>query len=298
MMDVNDIDIFKGDSEKEAARFRSFLETHVEKRVELGGKEIPYIACGTGKRTLLTFAGGWGGVELAYDFVLGFEGRNRVIVVDISAFDDPEEMACGVNLVLDREKSDRTVVFGQSLSGIVGQSYFRRHFERVSGLVLTNTLTPRPERSKKWALALLRCFPMGLLKALARRKMTRLAECKQEIPAEVQERRKFAMALVGRMIVVYWTKKKLLNVLKLAFAFNEKDVHTTETFAGWPGSSLIVSSEDDPYYQDAQLLMRNLPRSEMHKFPTGFGHTAPQIHRDEFYRIVQGFVDRLDDRPD
>jgi pimeloyl-ACP methyl ester carboxylesterase len=298
MIDAADIEIFKGDSEREAARFRSFLETHGEKRLELNGKEIPYMACGEGKRTMLTFAGGWGGVELAYDFILCFKERNRVIVVDISAFDDPQEMGRGVNLILDRERVGRTIVFGQSFSGIIGQSYFRRHFGRVSGLVLTNTPAPRPERSKKWALLLLKCFPLGLIKPLVRKKMTRLSEFTQEIPAEVRERRRFAMDLLGRMVTVYWNKKKFLNVLKLVFAFNEKDAYARDSFAGWPGKVLLVTSEDDHYYADVEFLMKNLPQPEIFKFPIGFGHMAPQVHRDEFYRMIQEFVDRLDDRSD
>jgi len=243
---------------------------------------------------LLTFAGGWGGIELAYETVLGFERRNRVVVVDVSAFDNPEDMGRGINSVLDAEHVDRVVVVGQSLSGIIGQSYFKRYFRRVDGLILTNTLAPRKERSKKWALALLKVLPLELLKPLIRRKLTRLGEFRKEIAPDILERRKFAMALIGCMIDSYWTKRNTLNVLKLAFAFNERDGYTVESFPGWMGKSLIVTSTDDPYYADAALLMNNLPNAEKYEFPPGYGHTAPQIHRDVFNKVIQEFVDRLE----
>jgi len=297
MMEARDLRLLQGISETEFVRFRSFLESHREERAEMNGKTIPYLACGSGKRTLLTFAGGWGGVDLVYEFVLGFEARNRVIVIDISAFDDPEEMTRGINLVLDRENADRVVVVGQSLTGIIGQSFFKREFERVDGLVLTNTLAPRKERCRKWALVLLTCLPLGLLKVVARRKMKRLAEFKQEIPAEVRERRVFAAGLLERMIAVYWTKKGLLNVLNLAFAFNERDAYTTDSFPGWRGKVLVVTSRDDACYPDVELLMKNLPHVDVYEFPVGFGHVAPQIHRDAFFARIQKFVDGLGDCP-
>ncbi|OGD27046.1 MAG: hypothetical protein A2Y56_02345 [Candidatus Aminicenantes bacterium RBG_13_63_10] len=297
MIQERDLKILEAISGTETARFRSFLESHPGKKVEINGKTIPYLACGSGRRTLLTFAGGWGGVELSYDFVLGFEDRNRVIVVDVSAFDDPAEMSRGIDAVLDRESAGRVVVFGQSLSGIIGQSYFKRRYDRADGLVLTNTPAPRKERSKKWALIVLKGIPLGLIKALVRKKMTRLAEFPQPIPAEVQERRKFVAGLLERMLFVYWTKKNILNILTLAFAFNEKDAYAGDSFPGWKGKVLVVTSPDDPYHPDAELLMKNLPGAELVEFPSGFGHLAPQIHRDEFYGRIQRFIDGLDVLP-
>jgi len=294
MMNAESYEVLRKVSPSEFERFRAFLESHQERRLEAEGKVLPYYSCGTGQRALLTFAGGWGGVELTYETVLGFERRNRVVVIDVSAFDDPDELGRGINRVLDAERVDRVVVVGQSLSGIVGQSYFKRHFGRVDGLVLTNTPAPKKERSQRWALALFKLIPLGLLKPLLRRKAARLAEFREKIPPEVQERRKFAAALMGCMIDGYWTKKNLLNIFKQAFTFNEKDAANPDSFPGWKGKSLIITSPDDPYYSDVGLLMKNLPRAEKHEFPSGFGHTAPQIHRDQFHRIIQDFVDSLD----
>ncbi len=296
MIEEKDLQALEKVSPIEAGRFRSFLASHREAAVELNGKRIPYRSGGNGKRTVLTFAGGWGGTELAYDLVLAFEGRNRVLVVDISAFGDPDEMALGIDRILEREKAGRLVVVGQSLAGIIGQSYFKRRFDLVDGMVLTNTLAPRAERSKKWALILFGILPFGLLKRLLRRKMTRLSDLEKSIPPAVLERRKFAMALIGCMINSYWTKQGMKNVLKLAFVFNERDGYTPDSFPGWQGRALVVTSPDDPYYADAGLLMRNLPNAEKHEFPSGYGHTAPQVFREEYFGLIQAFIDRLDER--
>jgi len=119
---------------------------------------------------------------MAYETILGFEERNRMVIVDISAFDDPDEMSRGINLVLDEEEVDRVVLMGQSLSGILAQLYFRRHANRVEALVLTNTLAPKRERCRKWPQLLFACLPFSLLRVLLRRKMRRLGRFDQEIP--------------------------------------------------------------------------------------------------------------------
>lgn len=293
MIDPKEIDTIERGVEREAARFRAFLDTHTEKRLEVDGKAVPYLSCGSGPRTLLTFAGGWGGVDLVYDLVLGFETRNRVAAVDISAFADPEGMTRAVDLVCAGEKITQPVLFGQSFSGIPAQVYFRRRPERVGGLVLVNTLAPKPERSKPGVLALMKILPLGLFKPLIRKKLTRLSATERTIPEDVRERRKFAMALLGRMIDTYWTKGKLNNILKLADRFNKDGAPSPEALSRWTGRVLIVTSEDEPYFPDAGLLMNMYPRTEMAKLPSGFGHTAPQIFRDEFFGIIQAFLDSV-----
>src|SRR4030042_3813260 len=139
MRDEKSLEVLRKVSPAEFERFEAFLKSHQERRLEEGGKVIPYYSCGMGRMALLTFAGGWGGIELAYETILGFDRGNRVVVVDVSAFDDPDDMGRGINRVLDAEHVDRVVVVGQSLSGIIGQSYFKRHFRGEDGPVQTNT---------------------------------------------------------------------------------------------------------------------------------------------------------------
>ncbi len=83
----------------EVERFKDFLNSHDMKNININGKSVSYYCCGNGNRTILTFAGGWGGPELMYDTILGFEKKNRIVVVDISAFNEAEEMCAGINQV-------------------------------------------------------------------------------------------------------------------------------------------------------------------------------------------------------
>jgi pimeloyl-ACP methyl ester carboxylesterase len=283
----------EGVSARELSRFKDFLESHTLKEFQSDIGAVPYYLCGEGTRTIMTFAGGWGGPQLIYDTILGFENRNQMIVIDISLFDDPETMSEGVNRVLDHENIGSVVIIGQSASGITAQSYFKRNPDRVDGLVLTNTLAPRIERCKKWALWLLQVFPISLMRTLARKKLSKLGEFEKEIPPEIQEKRRFASALFGAMMDQYFTKRNITNMLKLAYAFNEKDGYKAGEFEHWQGMVLLITSEDDPYYKDVALLEKGLPNTEVFKFPTGYKHVAPQINRDEFHTRIQSFIDGL-----
>ena len=283
----------EGISESELKRFLDYAESHPTNEIQVDGLTIPYAVSGEGLRTILTFSGGWGGLELAYETVLGFETKNRIVVIDVSAFDDPDIMCRGINRILDKEGIERVVVTGQSFTGIIGQAYFKRNIDRVDGLILTNTIAPKSERCKKWALFLLKVFPFGLLKTVMKKKMGKLGRFEKEIPEDVKIQRTFVAALVGHHIKKNLTKPVMLNILKNVFAFNKRDEYTSEDFKGWGGRTLIITSEDDPYYPDVEIFMEYLPNAELSKFPTGYKHVSPQIHREEFHSVIQKFIDKL-----
>ena len=282
----------------EFARFREFLASHEEQTVSLNGHEIPYCICGQGARTILTFAGGWGGIEMVYEIILRFEGRNRVVVVDISAFDDPDEMNRGINRVLDNEEIDRVVLMGQSLAGILAQLFFRRHAARVEAMVLTNTPSPKREQCRNWARLLFACLPFCLLRVLLRKKMRRLERFDQAIPPPVEERRRFAHALLEQMTERFFTRELIDRILKLAWRFNEQGEYAADEFRAWSGRTLLITSEDDPYHPDSGILKSVLPAAEQYVLPSGFAHLAPQICLEEFQSTIRGFLDDLGPQAD
>jgi pimeloyl-ACP methyl ester carboxylesterase len=161
-MTIDEIQLTEGLREistREFTRLADFLSAHELRRFRAGGHELDYYLCGTGERTVLIHAGGWGGPQMLYDTIIGLEERFRVVVIDVSPFDDPDTMSEAVNHVLDHEGIDRVLVLGQSLSGILGQIYLRRNLERVDAVVLINTIAPRIERCRKRLLTLFRVLP-------------------------------------------------------------------------------------------------------------------------------------------
>jgi pimeloyl-ACP methyl ester carboxylesterase len=285
------LESLEGISDSEHAKLRGFLNTHSIKNTEVNGKDIFYYCCGAGPRTILTFAGGWGPPQMLYDRILDLEKKNRMVVIDISAFDDLDDMCDSINQILDVEKVERVVLFGQSATGIVAQSYFKRNKEKVEGIILANTIAPRTERCKKWALVLFQILPISLIKLFAKKKMTQLGSYEKEIPENVKQTMLFKMEFLKNVMDFYFTRTNTLNTLKVAYAFNEKDGYSTGEFEGWKGKTLIITSEDDPYYPDVDIFLMYLPHAELFKLPNGFKHVAPQVYRDEFHAEIQKFMD-------
>jgi len=285
---------FDGISEKELRRFQDFLATHPLKHTDFMGKSIPYLCCGKGKKTMLTFSGGHSGPWAVYSSVLGFEEEFRMVVVDFSSCRNLDDFCRCVNHVLGLEGIDKVCVTGQSLTGMFAQAYFRRNVDRVEAMVLTNTLAPKKERNKKAALTIFRIFPSFLLIPLIKKKLGQVGKIDAEIPAEVEERLRFRMALLRHDMDQEATKRTLLDVVRMLFEFNAKDEVPMAEINRWPGKVLIVTSEDEPYRDDVEFLMKQYPRAKRYSFPAGWRHAAPLIHMEKFQKLIRDFL--LEDR--
>jgi pimeloyl-ACP methyl ester carboxylesterase len=231
---------------------------------------------------------------MLYETILGFEEHNRIVIVDISPFDDPAEMSHGVDSVLDEARVDRVVLMGQSLSGILAQLYFRHRVGRVEALVLTNTLAPNRKRNRWWGRVLFACLPFPLVRVLLRPKIRRLEHFDRQLSPEVEERRRFARELLVTTMERVFTRERIARILKLCWCFNELGEYSEHELRDWAGRALLVTSEDDPYHSDAKILESALPGAKQHCLPIGFRHVAPQICLQEFQSAIQTFLDTLE----
>jgi len=279
-------------SQAELNRLENFLETHEIKQITVEGKNIRYYSCGKGAQTILTFSGGHSGLETVYETVLGFEHEYRMVAVDISLFEGLAEFSQGVDNILEREGVDRVFVIGQSLSGMYSQIYFKRNYGRIVGMVLTNTFAPSQRKNKRWPLILLRLFPFFLIGVMFRQKIRKWTPV-AEIPTEAKERMKFKTAFMNQVVDQQFSKGSLMNALNVAIQFHRDDEYTIENFKDWKGKILIISSKDDPCYEDVDALRKNLPNAELFLFPEGYRHMAPMVFRDEFHGRLKDFFKEI-----
>jgi len=290
-LDAKTIDkYFAGVSPKEVQRFQDFLATHPLKQTHFRGKPVTYLSCGQGEKNMLTFSGGHSGPWAIYGSVTGFEQEFRLLVVDFSSCDNLDDFSACVNHVLELENIGKVCVTGQSLTGIFAQAYSRRNVDRVEAMVLTNTLAPKRESNKKWALILFRIFPFFLLNPLLKRSLGKMGKIEADVSPEVKEKLAFRMALLRHDLDRMASKKKLIDLLKMIFEFNEKDALPIGDFDQWPGKVLIVTSEDEPYRKDVEQLISLYPKAEIFSFPAGFRHAAPLVHMEKFQRLIRDFL--------
>lgn len=272
----------------ELKRLQDFLATHKTKHINMEGKLVNYYSCGKGEQTILTFSGGHSGLEAVYETVLGFEDDYRIVVVDISLFENLSEFRLGVDTVLEREGVGRMFVIGQSLSGVYSQIFFRRNYDNVDAMVLTNTFAPSQKNCKKWALILLGFFPFYLLKTIFKHKIRKWTPV-AEIPTEAKERMKFRSAFMNQVVDQQFSKGSLMNAAKVVFQFHKDGEYSIENFKDWNGKILIISSKDDPCYRDCDVFVKHLPHSDLFLFPEGYRHMAPMVFRDEYQNKIKDF---------
>lgn len=292
-LDQKDWASLEGISRSETAKFADFLRRHPVQEIRLKERDVAFSLSGTGEPAVLIFAGGWGGPDLVYETTLALEDRHRVIVIDAGSISRPSELADATDALLDKLGVGRVALVGQSLGGILGQIYFRLRPGRVAGLALALTPAPRQKKAKRWALALIQVLPLSLFRLLMARSMKSLSRTAKPVPEALSERLAFKMALTARMFRSYATRRKLLGVLKLAFALSAAGDYTREELEGWPGKLLVITSPDDPYNGDIGIFQNAFPRTEVFRLPEGYGHVAPQVFREEFFTAIRDFLGSL-----
>jgi pimeloyl-ACP methyl ester carboxylesterase len=245
-----------------------------------------YIACGQGKEAILLLPGGPGRAEIAFEYILAFEERYRVIAPDYPAPPGMvEEMLDGLVAILEAEGIERAHVVGGSYSGLIAQRFVRRHPERVASLVLSDTGAPSPARARKYAgyLRILQAFPLRAIHALWRMGAYLYLR-------EVREERTFWRAYFREMIATI-TRQECVGRLKVWIDFDRNSRFTPADLTGWPGSILILHAEHDTTFpaEEQAALRRLYPQARVRTFRDG-GHAAPVTYRKEYIAAISDFI--------
>jgi len=291
---MNDILLNKHDkdvSAEELKRFQDFLHTHELKEIDFKGQRIKYYCSGKGDRTVFISPGWFNTPEYGFRSIMIFEEDFRVITPGMAIFRSLDDLSRAINRILEVEGIEKVILVGGSAGGIMAQTYFKRHNQKVEAMILYNTLAPKKERNKNWALWLIRLLPFFVFRATVKKRQKKYFKVK--IPEEAEARIRFNQALFNEMISKKMNKKLLVSQMRLAYEFNEQDTYTLDDFKQWQGRVLVISSEDDAGYKDVDILMKNLPNTELYTFPKGTGHMAPLIHQEEFRKIIRDFLDKL-----
>lgn len=269
---------------------REFRATHPLKRITVDGVGWDYIAGGEGGEALLLLPGGAMVGESLFTRIPAFEDRYRVIAPSYASVPTAAQLLDGLAGVLDAEGVHDAHVLGPSYGGIVAQCFVRRHPERVKTLILANTLVP--PRSLLWLsrlfLALLPLVPLGWLRALRERGLSRAFYGVPSVPSEDQAFwRDYQHGLVWCL-----SKAELRDMYRLGIDLVESLRSGPGNLASWPGRVFILESDEDPVTPEQRAeLRRCYPRAGVHTFH-GAGHTPWMSHREEYLIAIKEFLDQ------
>ena len=273
-------------------RLVDYRKNHPIKTIMFRNKELEYISCGTGEKTVLTFHGALGNAEGNFQAIRFFEKNYRVIAPSITNFESLDEFSEGVNKILKKENVEKYILIGQSFGSFMAQPYFHRNYTNIEALILVNSYPPKNEWVKDFKKfnKMLKFIPAFLLRKLISKKLLKLANEDKEMSTGIREEYNFSMSFIKERFSKI-EKSVILCQSILTGEFNGEK-YNIEDYNGWDGKVLIFTANDDngfPYHEE---LKSQYPNVEEIIFEN-VGHMGTLLKRDEYHAILNRFLDLL-----
>jgi len=263
-------------------RLHGFRTNYPDQTLAVGGAAWRYRICGQGREPLLLLPGGELVNDMAFDLAGALAPRFRIVYPAYPRVRSLEDLAEGVAAILAAENIPRATVLGASFGGAVAQCLVRRHPDRVSRLILSNTGVPLAYlvRGRKIANAVLGAVPWPLLRGLMARSILKLLGAPA---AEVPFWRSYTRDLFATRLA----KADVMANLEVQLAYHRHFRFKPEDLAAWTGKIFIIESDNDIFNAERRKALRDTyPQAPVYTFH-GAGH-APAFSRAEEYREVLG----------
>ncbi len=232
---------------QELARFRA---GHLERRLVVRGVTWTYYLSGDGPQVMLFLPGGTGQADAAFESITELEARASVLAITYPPVPTLHDLIEGILAILDAHAIGTANVWGNAFGGMVGQLLVRRSPERVSALVLSNTVGPDPasataERRQRRFLSLL---PSPIARWMIGRTL-RTALAGLDEGSRVFWHRYFRETLLPH------AKERLLAVSRLTAEFHSLTDLAADDIESWRGRMLILApaDADDGSHRDGTL---------------------------------------------
>lgn len=266
-----------------------YRKNHPTKVITYNNKELEYISCGSGKKSVLTFHGALGNAEGNYQAINFFEKQYQILAPSITNFETLNEFSEGVNKILNKENVKKYILIGQSFGSMIAQAFFHRNFKDIEKLILINSYPPKEEwvNDFKKTLMILRILPSFLLKKLMARKLLKLVDDSREMSTEIREELNFTMAFIKERFSKV-KKSVILSQLALTAEFNSEK-YKMEDYSRWNGKVLIFTANDDSGFPYHEELKNQYPNVEEIIFED-VGHMGTLLKREEYHAILNRFL--------
>lgn len=271
---------------EQMAQLRAFLAEYPYRRHRMAGVDWQYITAGEGDDALVLLPGALGRAETAWQLILAFAQRRRVLAPSYPPVTTMALLAEGVAGLMQHENIARAAVLGGSYGGFVAQVFARRFAGQTSRLILSHTAYPDTARGAqvKGAARWFPVLPMSMLRSVYRRSTSGLLP--EEHPETV-----LADAQYDHIVDLVLTKRDLVGMYRRIADYDTNYAFTPGDLAGWPGQVLLIFADDDPGTPETvRTHMQELyPGAQLHLF-YGTKHAAPVVKRDEFVAVIEEFL--------
>jgi pimeloyl-ACP methyl ester carboxylesterase len=245
-----------------------------------------YRVFGTGVRAILLLPGGELVNDLGFEFAMAMSEDHRIVYPAYPRAASIEELADGLHAILDAEGIGRITVLGASFGGAVAQVFVRRHPDRVSELILSNTGVPLQRLARAVRLT------YGIAKAIPWKSTSRLLvkPMLKTVNQSVVDR-EFWIGYLDELFSRRLTKADILSNMLIQCAYHSLFHFTPQDLKDWNGRVLIVESDSDIIGpRRRELLRKTYPGAKVHTFHDA-GHAPMFTQFDKYLQVVKDFLE-------
>lgn len=269
-----------------SAALRDFRLSSPERCVRVGAAEWRYRVVGTAPPALLACPGGELVNDLAFDFAMAISDTHRVVYPAYPRVHSIEELADGLCAILDAERIAQAAVLGASFGGAVAQVLIRRHPERISALILSNTGVPLRYLAPSVRIfeLIAHALPWPVITSLLRKPLLTALD---PAGAAADFWREYLDELFSSRIA----KADLLANFRIQHDYHVRFHFAPEDLKNWHGRILIAESDTDVIGpRRRRALRRTYPNADVRTFHNG-GHATMFLRFDEYLAMVRQFLD-------
>jgi pimeloyl-ACP methyl ester carboxylesterase len=266
---------------------------------DINGVSWEYISTEKRDKTFVLLPGGGQTAESNYRFIRALEPSYRVIAPTIHEVESIAEFNRALNSILNKEKVDNVILYGLSMGGNLAQTYARDYPERIQGLILSHTCTPKSDTYRRKVIqplclvsVLLPVIPDSLIKFATKfsgkiQGTDRKTITKYFVPTDPQERG-YTKAILEDYYKNFLDKKLLRTTIKIHQDLY-RQVLSPRDFNYLQDRILILRTDNDPLMQDDGDFLNVYPRATVHVFE-GTGHLTFQLQEDKIIQVIQNFL--------
>lgn len=207
----------------------------------------------------------------------------------------------GDNSILIKEKTDKVILYGLSIGGILAQSYIRRNKEKVINVIISHALAPK-STSYKWKIVFplkvlnlfLPIIPLSFIRYVSLKLAGRVQgfsvdNHRQRIDSIDKRTNKLLEYFVEEFYEKYLTKRLLQTWIRLHLDYYYNEKFTPDDLSDWRGKILILRTDNDLLAQDNGEFKKLYPDAEVFTF-RGTGHLTFYLQLKKIIEIINKFV--------
>ncbi|MGC9778854.1 MAG: alpha/beta hydrolase [Candidatus Heimdallarchaeota archaeon] len=278
--------IYRNVTAKAIEQLINFRLKYQLKQLNINGTKWEYLINKIKKKQLLVLTGATRFGE-AYPINHHLINEYKLISPTYPCLDTINQLIDGIAIILETENIYQINMLGNSFGGVISQCFIRKYPEKVSKLILANTLAPDPLNATELKLInkLLPIVPKRLIQTINKRKI-----CKSWAEISVNEQ-DFWQAYCCELVTLHMTKKCLINQYKIAEDYCRNYRFTPNDLIDWKGKLLIIESNDDQLINEKHriTLKKTYPEAQVHSFQNG-GHMPVLTRSEEFLSIINRFL--------